>query len=76
MCSSDLEARQHNHGQHESREPNAKRERGQGQEGKPRANGADGRIVNREEVSQRFVGDMERKRDAERDPSKTVLNHV
>src|SRR5205814_6386516 len=70
------EARQHNHGQHESREPNAKRERGQGQEGKPRAHGADHRVIDGKEVRQRFVHHVNAERDAQGYPGGAEMDHA
>src|SRR5213596_3751515 len=70
------EARQHNHGQHESREPNAKRERGQGQEGKPRAHGADHRVIDGKEVRQRLVHHVNAERDAQGHPGGAEMDHA
>src|SRR5437773_2041617 len=70
------EARQHNNGQHESREPNAKRERGQGQEGKPRAHGADHRVIDGKEVRQRFVHHVNAERDAQGHPGGAEMDHA
>src|SRR5438046_192632 len=70
------EARQHHEGQHESREPNAKRERGQGQEGKPRAHGADHRVIDGKEVRQRFVHHVNAERDAQGYPGGAEMDHA
>src|SRR5205823_11928232 len=61
---------------HESREPNAKRERGQGQEGKPRAHGADHRVIDGKEVRQRFVHHVNAERDAQGYPGGAEMDHA
>src|SRR5204862_457513 len=56
--------------------PRAERERGQWQEGKPRAHGADHRVIDGKEVRQRLVHHVNAERDAQGHPGGAEMDHA